>query len=56
METLKTALFATSITFFLGTATAYWMLDYREKWRSLIEGFFISSLILLPWRSFNVSW
>ncbi|MUL36263.1 molybdate ABC transporter permease subunit [Gloeocapsopsis dulcis] len=45
---LKTALFATLITFFVGIAAAYWMLEYRGKWKSLIEGFFVSPLILPP--------
>ncbi|MGL5877137.1 MAG: molybdate ABC transporter permease subunit, partial [Xenococcaceae cyanobacterium] len=45
---LKTALFATSITFLLGIAAAYWMLGYRGKWKSLFEGIFISPLILPP--------
>lgn len=45
---LKTALFATCFTFFIGIAAAYWMLRYRGKWKSLIEGLFISPLILPP--------
>lgn len=45
---LKTALFATCFTFFMGIAAAYCMLLYRGKWRSLIEGLFISPLILPP--------
>ncbi|MBD2773861.1 molybdate ABC transporter permease subunit [Iningainema tapete] len=45
---LNTALLATFITFFLGIAAAYWMLGYRGKWKSLIEGFFVSPLILPP--------
>lgn len=45
---LKTALFATVFTFFLGIAAAYWMLVYRGKWKSLIEGIFVSPLILPP--------
>lgn len=45
---LKIALFATCFTFFLGIAAAYWMLVYRGKWKSLIEGVFISPLILPP--------
>src|ERR687885_766945 len=46
--TLKTALFATFFSFFLGIAAAYWMLGYRGKWKSLIEGTFVSPLILPP--------
>jgi molybdate transport system permease protein len=45
---LKTALLATLITFFLGIAAAYWMLGYRGKGKSLIEGIFVSPLILPP--------
>ncbi|HEY9740953.1 MAG TPA: molybdate ABC transporter permease subunit, partial [Coleofasciculaceae cyanobacterium] len=45
---LKTALFATVFSFFLGIAAAYWMLGYRGKWKSLIEGVFVSPLILPP--------
>ena len=45
---LKTALLATVFTFFIGIAAAYWMLGYRGKWKSLIEGIFVSPLILPP--------
>ena len=45
---LKTSLIATTITFFLGIIAAYWMLGYRGKWRSIIEGIFILPLILPP--------
>jgi molybdate ABC transporter permease protein len=45
---LKTAFFATCFTFFMGIAAAYWMLGYRGKWKSLIEGLLISPLILPP--------
>ena len=45
---LKTAGFATTITFFLGIVAAYWMLGYQGKWKSIIEGIFISPLILPP--------
>lgn len=45
---LKTSVFATFITFFLGIAAAYWMLGYRGKGKSLIEGFFVAPLILPP--------
>ena len=59
---LKTSLIATTITFFLGIIAAYWMLGYRGKWRSIIEGIFILPLILPPtvvgflfvgWLTFN---
>jgi molybdate transport system permease protein len=45
---LKTAGLATIAAFFIGTAAAYWMLGYRGKWKSLIEGILISPLILPP--------
>ncbi len=45
---LQTALIATIITFFLGIVAAYWMLEYRGKWKSVIEVLFISPLILPP--------
>jgi molybdate transport system permease protein len=45
---LKTALIATIITFFLGIAAAYWMLTSVGKWKSVVEGIFISPLILPP--------
>jgi len=45
---LKTALLATFFTFFVGMAAAYWMLGYRGKWKALIEGIFVSPLILPP--------
>lgn len=45
---LKVSLLATVFTFFVGIAVAYWMLGYRGKGRSLLEGIFISPLILPP--------
>ncbi len=45
---LKTASLATLITFFLGIAAAYWMIGYRGQGKALIEGFFISPLVLPP--------
>ncbi|NJR37848.1 MAG: molybdate ABC transporter permease subunit [Leptolyngbyaceae cyanobacterium CSU_1_4] len=45
---LKTALFSTIATFFLGIAAAYWMLNYRGKGKFLIESLLISPLILPP--------
>lgn len=45
---LKTALLATLITFFIGILAAYWMLNYRGRWKSLIEGAFVFPLILPP--------
>jgi molybdate ABC transporter permease protein len=45
---LKTALIATVITFLIGIAAAYWMLGYRGRGKSIIEGIFISPLILPP--------
>ncbi|MFM7427119.1 MAG: molybdate ABC transporter permease subunit, partial [Elainella sp.] len=45
---LKTAGLATVATFFAGIAAAYWMLGYRGRWKSIIEGIFVSPLILPP--------
>ena len=45
---VKTSFLATFITFFAGIAAAYWMLGYRGKAKSLIEGIFVSPLILPP--------
>lgn len=45
---LKTAGLATFATFLTGIAAAYWMLDYRGRWKSVIEGIFVSPLILPP--------
>ena len=45
---LKSAFAATVITFFLGIAAAYWMIDYRGKGKGLIEGVLISPLVLPP--------
>ena len=45
---LKTAGLATIATFAIGTAAAYWMLNYRGRWKSLIEGILIAPLILPP--------
>jgi molybdate transport system permease protein len=45
---LKVASIAMLITFFIGIAVAHGMLNYRGKWKSLMEGFLISPLILPP--------
>jgi molybdate transport system permease protein len=45
---LKTAGLATIATFFTGIAAAYWMLGYRGRWRSVVEGIFVAPLILPP--------
>ncbi len=45
---LKTAALATGITALLGIGAAYWMLNYRGKGRSLLEGLLVSPLILPP--------
>jgi molybdate ABC transporter permease protein len=45
---LKVSLMATSFTFVLGIAVAYWMLNYRGRGKSLLEGIFVSPLILPP--------
>lgn len=45
---LKIASIATIATFFVGITAANWMLHYRGRWRSLIEGVLVSPLILPP--------
>lgn len=45
---LKTAATATTITFFLGIAAAYWIVGYRGKGKGLIEGILLSPLVLPP--------
>ncbi|MCY7274701.1 MAG: molybdate ABC transporter permease subunit, partial [Phormidesmis sp. CAN_BIN44] len=45
---LKTAVFATIVTFFIGITVAYWMLNYRGKGKTLLEGILIAPLILPP--------
>jgi molybdate transport system permease protein len=45
---LRTVLTATVITFFLGIAAARWMVRYRGKCKSLIDGLFILPLVLPP--------
>jgi molybdate ABC transporter permease protein len=45
---LKTAGLAAIATFFTGIAAAYWMLGYRGRWKSVIEGIFVAPLILPP--------
>ncbi|MEG5015385.1 MULTISPECIES: molybdate ABC transporter permease subunit [unclassified Microcoleus] len=45
---LKSSAIATFITFFLGIAAARWMLSTRIRGKALIEGIFISPLVLPP--------
>jgi molybdate ABC transporter permease protein len=45
---LKVSLLATGLTFFAGIAVAYWMLNYHGRGKSLLEGIFVSPLILPP--------
>ncbi|MEG4520650.1 MULTISPECIES: molybdate ABC transporter permease subunit [unclassified Microcoleus] len=45
---LKASAIATFITFFLGIAVARWMLSTRIRGKALIEGIFISPLVLPP--------
>ncbi|MDJ1171013.1 molybdate ABC transporter permease subunit [Roseofilum sp. BLCC_M154] len=45
---IKTASIATAITFFLGITTAYWIFRYRGKAKSILDGFFLSPLVLPP--------
>jgi len=45
---LKSSAVATFITFFMGIAAARWMLSTRIRGKALIEGIFISPLVLPP--------
>lgn len=45
---LRTVAFATVITFFLGIAAARWMAHYSGRLKNLIDGLFISPLVLPP--------
>ena len=45
---LKTVLVTTIITFILGIAAARWMAHYSGKFKNLIDGLFISPLVLPP--------
>lgn len=45
---LKTASVATLITFVAGLLVAYWMAEYRGKWKGLLDGVFILPLVLPP--------
>ena len=45
---LRTVIVATVITFFLGIAAARWMAHYNGKFKNLIDGLFISPLVLPP--------
>ncbi len=45
---LGAATVATVIAFFLGVIAAYGMLNYRGRWKSLIESFFIAPMVLPP--------
>jgi molybdate transport system permease protein len=45
---LKIASLAIAITFCLGVSTAYKLLEYRGKWKPLIEAIFLSPLVLPP--------
>ncbi|MGE5389933.1 MAG: molybdate ABC transporter permease subunit [Deltaproteobacteria bacterium] len=45
---IKTALAATLITFFLGLAAARYMADHDFRGKSLVDGFFILPLVLPP--------
>ncbi|NQE37019.1 molybdate ABC transporter permease subunit [Microcoleus asticus] len=45
---LKSSTIATFLTFFLGIAAARWMLSTRIRGKALIEGIFISPLVLPP--------
>jgi molybdate ABC transporter permease protein len=45
---LKVASTAIFFTFFLGVTLAYGLLEYRGKWKSILDGLFIAPLVLPP--------
>ncbi|MGD1900211.1 MAG: molybdate ABC transporter permease subunit [Phormidesmis sp.] len=45
---LRIAAIATTITGFLGIVAAHFMQHYRGRWRSLLEGLFLSPMVLPP--------
>lgn len=45
---LKTALIATTVTFFLGVAAAWWIFNHRGKGKNLIDGLLTLPLVLPP--------
>jgi molybdate transport system permease protein len=45
---VRTVLAATAITFFLGIAAARWMVRFRGKYKTLIDGLLILPLVLPP--------
>lgn len=45
---LKTALLATLITFFIGIVTAHWMANYQGRAKGLIDGILTLPLVLPP--------
>jgi molybdate transport system permease protein len=45
---LKTAITATIITFFLGIAIAHWMVNYRGYGKGLLDGLFTLPMVLPP--------
>lgn len=45
---LRTVVVATIITFFLGIAAARWMAHYNGRLKNLIDGLFISPIVLPP--------
>ncbi len=45
---MKTAITATVITFFLGMAVAYWMAHYQGRLKGIIDGILILPMVLPP--------
>jgi molybdate ABC transporter permease protein len=45
---LKVSAIATAITFCLGVTTAYGLMEYRGKWKSLLDSLFLAPLVLPP--------
>jgi molybdate transport system permease protein len=44
----RAAVIATSVTFFVGIAVARWMANYNGRLKSILDGIFISPLVLPP--------
>jgi molybdate transport system permease protein len=45
---LRIAIIATALAFFLGIAAAHWMQGYRGRGRSLLDGLFLAPMVLPP--------
>ena len=45
---IKISVISTSIIFFLGITTAWWMTNYRGRWQGLLDGILTLPLVLPP--------